>query len=383
MPVYQEFGLDADPVQLQQDAEDWMVAQAPAGFVIPVWLRWLLSAVARLAVEVVVLAGRVPLGIFQTWGQRVLGVQPLTATAAAGTVTFTLADALGHTVPAGAQLDVNGVGFETTADLVVAPGPTTGTVGIVALDAGSAGNGLQTPAELVSPTFVWVSSVALPAPTAGGTDGETDEEYANRLADTTPTLSRKAILIDDFAALARDDAEVYRALAVDNYDPGPPVVTTAEGHVSVFPQNSVGQPISSLAKARVLAKLTADRVLNLVPHVLDPTYTQIDVTWTAHAYPGYDTTAVRDAGNVAIAAFLDPTRWGNPAGGDEFAWIDEPTLRRNDLFGALYGVPGVRHVDTLQLAIHGGALGTADLTLNGPAALPQLAAGQPVGTVTL
>src|SRR4051812_3612276 len=297
---------------------------------------WILSAVARIGAEVVVLAGRVPLGIFSVmWGQRVLGVQPITAIPATGTATFTLADTLGHTLPAGAQLDVNGVGFETSADLVVAAGASTGTVGIVAVTAGTGSNDVQTPATLVSPTYTWVSSVALPAPTSGGVDEETDDEYADRLADTTPTLSRKAILIADFAALARDDAEVYRALALDNLNPaaatgtatttsgsanltavtptsnwangmtvkgtGIPAGTTivsgagtatmvmsanatasgtlvavtgddtnAEGHVTTIVQNAAGAAISPAGKARVLASQNDNRVLNLVPHVIDP-----------------------------------------------------------------------------------------------------------------
>lgn len=408
---------------------------------------WILSAVARIGAEVVVLAGRVPLGIFSVmWGQRVLGVQPIAAIPATGTATFTLADTLGHTLPAGAQLDVNGVGFETSADLVVAAGSSTGTVGIVAVTAGTGGNDVQIPATLVSPTYTWVSSVALPAPTSGGVDEETDDEYADRLADTTPTLSRKAILIADFAALARDDAEVYRALAIDNLNPGAatgtatttsgspnltavtptsnwangmtvkgtgiPAGTTivsgagtttmvmsanatasgtlvavtgddtnAEGHVTTIVQNAAGAAVSPAGKARVLASQNDNRVLNLVPHVIDPTFTSVDITWTATAYPGNDTTAVRDAGNQALVDFMAAQRWGNPPGSDEFAWVDETTLRRNDLIWVLHNTPGIRHVDSLQLAVHGGTLGTTDLTLAGPGAIPVLSAGQPVGTV--
>jgi hypothetical protein len=412
-----------------------------------VWVAWILSAVARIAVEVVVLAGRVPVGIFKTFGTDVLGVQPITAIAATATATFTLTDTLGHTIGAGAQLDVNGVGFETVADLVVAPAASSGSVGIVALDAGAAANGVQTPATLVSPTLVFVTGVVLGAPTAGGVDDEDDDAYVDRLADTTPTLSRKAILIDDFAALARDDAEVYRALAIDNLNPaaatgtatttnaspnltlvtpttswangmtlhgaGIPAGTTivsgagtatmvmsanatasaagvaitgddtnAEGHVTTIVQNAAGAAASPTGKARVLAAMNANRVLNLVPHVLDPTTTQVDITWTATAYAGYDTTATRLAANQAIADFMNPARWGNPPGGDEFAWVEETKLRRDDLVWIVHNTPGIRRVDSLQLAVHGGSLATADVTLAGPGAIPVLFAGQPVGTVS-
>jgi hypothetical protein len=381
MPSYQDFGLDADPAQLQQDAEDWLLAQAPAGFVIPVWVAWILSAVARIAVEVVVLAGRVPVGIFKTFGTDVLGVQPITAIAATATATFTLTDTLGHTIGAGAQLDVNGVGFETVTDLVVPAAASSGSVGIVALDAGTASNGVQAPATLVSPTLVFVTGVALPGPTAGGVDDEDDDAYVDRLADTTPALSRKAILIDDFATLARDDAEVYRALAIDNYDPGPPIVTNAEGHVTVIVQNAAGAAVSPAGKARVLAAMNANRVLNLVPHVLDPATTSVDISVTATAYSGYDVAAVDTAATQAIADFMNAARWGNPTGSDEFAWVEETKLRRDDLVWVVHNTPGVRRVDSLTLALHGAGLATTDLTLAGPGAIPVLFAGQPNVTV--
>jgi hypothetical protein len=446
VPSYQDFGLDADPAQLQQDAEDWLLAQAPPGFVIPVWVAWILSAVARVAVEVVVLAGRVPVGIFKTFGVDVLGVQPITAIAATATATFTLTDTLGHTIGAGAQLDVDGVGFETVTDLIVAAGAGSGSVGIVALDAGTAANGVQAPVALVSPTLVFVSTVALGAPTAGGVDDEDDDAYVDRLADTTPALSRKAILINDFATLARDDAEVYRALAIDNLNAGAATGTAtttsgsanltvvtpttgwvngmalrgagiaagativsgagtatmvmsapatasaagvavtgddtnAEGHVTVVVQNQAGAAVSPAGKARVLAAMNANRVLNLVPHVLDPATTSVDVSATTTAYSGYDVAAVDTAATQAIADFMNAARWGNPTGSDEFAWVEETKLRRDDLVWVVHNTPGVRRVDSLTLALHGGGLATADLTLAGPGAIPVLFAGQPNVTV--
>lgn len=376
MPDYLDLNLTADAEQLRQDGRDWLTAQAPSGYTIDPWVDWLLGAVARMAVEVVVLTGQVPLAIFQTFGQRVLRVPALDATSATGTAVFTLTDTDGHTIPAGAQLDVNGVGFETTIDLVVPAGQSTGQVPIVALNPGSAGSGLLSPVELVSPSYVWVDSVALTGITTGGTDGETGEEYADRLADELPTLSPKAILLEDFAALARRDAEVFRALAIDNYVPaGPGGVPAAQtgvaGAVTVAVQNQIGEAVSQAGKDRVTSALADGRVLNLDVYVIDPTYTGIDVAFTAHCYAGYDPSTVEAQAVQAVRDFLFPATWGNPAEGDRNEWVDEPIVLRNDLLGVLYRVPGIRHVDTLTLAVHGNALGTSDITLTGPAALPR------------
>jgi hypothetical protein len=334
-----------------------------------------------MAVEVVVITGQVPMRIFQTFGQRVLGIPANEATSATGIARFTLSDNLGHTIDAGAQLDVAGQGFVTSAPLAVPAGATTGDVAITALTAGSAGSGLVGPVSLVSPTYTWVSAVALTGQTTGGVDGETGEEYVDRLPDELPTLSPKAILIEDFAALARRDGEVFRALAVDNYNPGPPIDTAAEGHVAVFPQNDAGDAVSSAAASRIAASLQDGRVLNLVVHVLAPTTTDLDVAFTAQAYPGSDAAAVRADAEQALRDYLSPTTWGVPADGDPEAWIDEPLVRRNDLLVVVGRVRGVRHVTALTLGAAGGALSTNDFTLAGPAALPRAIAI--TGTVTL
>lgn len=314
------------------------------------------------------LSGIVPLTIFQTLGEKILRVPTLQATSATGTATFTFTGTAGYTVDAGAVIEIDGIDFETTVDLVVAPGPTTGDVPIVAQIAGAAGSGISGDAVLISPTYLFVDSVEIASPTTGGLDGETGQGYIDRLPDEIPTFSSKAILIEDFAAIARADLEVFRALAIDNFVP--PSTTGVEGAVTVALMDSSGAPVSSGAKTRVENALEGGRVLNLDVHVIDPAATQVDVDFTATAFPGYDPAAVEAEAIAAIQTFLAPVTWGVPPGGDPELWVDETTLRRNDLMGALYKVEGIRHVVSLTLALHGGGLTTSDVTLTGPAAVP-------------
>lgn len=376
MPNYQALDLPFDAERLRQDARDWITAQAGPGYVIDSWTDWLLAAVARMGVEISVLASDFPPEAFASFGQDVLRVPTLEATAASGEVTVTATDAVGYLLPVGATLDLQGVSFETTADLVIAPGDASATAPIVAVVPGISGSGLSGDATLIAPTPVWVQLVNVAEQTIGGTDGETADDYRDRLADELPTLSPKAILVPDFEALARRDAEVFRALAIDLYVPaGPGGVPAAQnnvpGAVTVATQSSSGDPISALGKARVKTALEADRVLALSVAVIDPTYTLIDVTFTARCHADFDPDAVNAEAEAAIAEFLSPATWGRPSTGDVTDWIDEPSLRRNDLMGVLYRVQGIRHVDTLTLAKDGTALATNDVALVGPAALPR------------
>lgn len=369
--------LTADAAALAADAEEFLTAQAPDGYTPDKLTQWVLSAVARIGVEVVVMTGRMPLAVFQVFGTRVLNIPANVETAATGTAILAINDnPAGRTLLAGATFDLGGIGFQSTVDVTAPAGNLNANIPIIALEAGAAGSGLDGTAQLITPAVTWIDSVAVITPTTGGIDGETDEQYVDRLADEIPTLSPKAILAADFEVLARRDSEAQRALVLDNYVPAGPGGTPAAqtgvaGAVTVAVQGPTGEPVSTGSKTRIETALEADRVLNIDVHVIDPTYTLINVSFTAKCYPDYDPATVEAAGEAAISTLLSPATWGQPVGGDQRDWIDEPTVLRLDLVGALYKVAGIRHVTALTLAINPAALGTADLTLPGPAGLPR------------
>jgi hypothetical protein len=174
------------------------------------------------------------------------------------------------------------------------------------------------------------------------------------------------------------------ALAIDRYVPAgpggtPPADPDVDGAITVIPRDAAGQSVGA-TKAAVTVAIDTRRVSGLLVNVIDPTITPVDVTFTAEVLPGWDAPTVQAQAIAAVQAFLSGENWGLPRAGQERRWIDEPTVRRNDLFGVIYDVEGIRHVDTLTLATGGGVLGTTDVTLPGPGALPT--PGTITGTVT-
>jgi hypothetical protein len=371
--------LDAEEVR--QQGRDYMTAQAPAGWVINPWLDWLLGAVARMSVLVLTLAGQVPRAIFKAFLTDILGIPIAEATAATGNVTVHASATAGGTLPAGAQIDIDGVGFVTTAATPTIAAAGTASVPVQAVITGGDGSGLTgIDVTLIAPTTVWVDAITLNAPTIGGSDGETDDEFVNRGADELPTLSPKAILIEDAAAIARADIEVFRALAIDNLVP--PSTTGVAGAITVAIMAADGGNVSGPGKTRVETALEAGRILAIDAHVIDPTQNAMKVSFTATARAGYDPTATAAEAKQAIQDFLSPLGWGVPPGDNGSSWTDEPTVVCNDLFGVLYSVPGIRHVSALTLALSAGTLGTSDVTLTGPAAVPTITSGNITATVT-
>lgn len=370
MPDYIDLAVTADAAELYEEGVRAIQALAPEGWVPSPAEEWLLVATARMAAQVAVLTGQVPLAIFTVYGERVLAVPALDATPAVATVHFQLNDTAGHVISAGTELVVEDNGFRTLLDLVVPPDEDAGMTAAIAIEPGAQANGLSGTVTLANPTYAFVETVTLDAPTGGGTDGEDALGYADRLADELPTLSPKAILISDFEALARRNPLVGRALALDNYNPATPG-DEAEGHVTVAVHDPDGEPLPSLVRAEIAEQLAGNRVLNLFVHVIDPTYTTVDVAFVIDVMPGWEPAAVIASAGGEVAAFLAPARWGRRAQGDRTAWVPEATLHRFDLMGVLYAVEGVRHVVGLQLARAGDTLGTDDIDIDGAAALPR------------
>jgi len=373
-----------DPLALQQRAYDYIAANLPGWEPQPGSLdNLIIEAFSQVAAEQADIAASVLDSVFRYFGGLV-GIAPIDFVPSTATATITAIDAVGYTIPAGSVIglrDLNGTlqGFDLDADLVIAPGATTGVMTVTAETPGALSNGLSGTASLVTvPSSVVAATMTL---TGGGADAEQDAAYLNRLVETLGTMSPRPVLAPDFAVIARMVPGVFRATAVDGLKPGPPYTGTGEATgqekcVTVAVTDVNGNPAGATVRANVAALLQSEREQNFLVYVVDPNYTQIDSTQAIVAWPSADLVDVQTRVNAALALLLSPSSWGhdNANGDSGFSgrWLNDPTVRLSELHSAIMNVQGVRFVSSLTFARHVDALGTANATLGAGSAVPAL-----------
>lgn len=248
----------------------------------------------------------------------------------------------------------------TLSEDVVANG-TTVHVTMTATNEGNAGNAVPAgDLTLVTATTSVISATAT-TPSSNGADAETLEDYLGRLVDYLGTLRPGGVNAADLAALARSVPGVYRAMAVNLYDPADPG-TPAERTVTVFPIDENNAPVPTAVADQVQAVLEAAREVNFIVHVAEPTYTPVAIAYEAVAETGQDPAVVKVGIDGAIADWL--ASFGATAD-DPQAWNPGTTIRLLDLARSAGTATGVAYL--ASLTINGAA---ADLELAGIAPLP-------------
>lgn len=319
----------------------------------------LLESLALVVAEVVFALNR----LSDTTIDGVLALYGLTRDPGApptGRVEFTLADDLGHTIPAGttvrATVDSTGELVDLTTDepLEILAGVTTGTVTVTGVDVGVAGNGVPvgTVLELID-AVAYVDTVTLTIALAGGREVEDDPTFFNRGATLLSRLVSTLVLPDHFTAAALENAGVGRATTLDLYnaDAGSGAPGDHPGHVTVAVADLNGAPLSADVKGGILTDLTNKSLAGLTVHVTDPSITPVDVSVTITVTTN-DAATVQAAVQAAITAYLSPAT---------YAW--DGSVWRNELIALIDGVAGVGRVVDL-------ATPAADVDLPGYAALP-------------
>jgi hypothetical protein len=390
MPGYIPVPVETEPTDLAGEAFDYLEQQVPG------WLpaegnleAWLIEALAQIAGELRALVALVPDSIFAYYGESILGLPPYPAVQATALTTWTANDAAGYQVEAGTVIGVTppasptSYGFSVDLDFTIPAGSTSVSgISCSALEAGAAASGLSGTVEVVD-QLSFISGVTLDAPTSGGQDAETSDAYLARLSALLTLLSPRPILPQDFAVLAqRTIPEIARAVAIDLYNPGPPVDANCPRCVSVAICDNGGEPCSPEVKAEADALLQAQREVNFLTFILDPTYTTVDVSFSVMSYPGYDPADVAARVISALTTYLSPASWGVPPYGDVSArsWINATSVRYLELAEVINRVDGVHYIVTLALAAGGGTQGQADVALAGVAPMPR--PGSITGTAT-
>jgi hypothetical protein len=191
-------------------------------------------------------------------------------------------------------------------------------------------------------------------------DAESDQDYLNRLSEQLELLAPRPILAVDAAKFALNVAGVGRAFGIDNYNPDDGT-TDNERMVTVAVADASGAALGSTVKTAVAALFESVRETNFVFHIIDPTYTDLTVAFTAHALTGYDPSAVTAAAEAAVESYLSASTWN---------W--SPNVVRLDVVGVLAAVPGLVFVPGDDVTLNGA---DSNVTMSGVAPLP--------GTVTV
>lgn len=281
---------------------------------------------------------------------------------ATGSVTFTVADADGYTIPAGTLVRANvgeePVDFATDEDLLIAAGAVTGTVAVTAQSPGTVGNG-QPVGRLLEllDAVTSVNTVQVAATTGGGRNPEDGAAFLQR---ATPTLSRLTTTVvrpPDVEAYVASLAVAHRIKCLDLYDPlsdGEP--GDHPGYVTVAVATAGGGALPALTKESLLDQLEDAMHAGLKVAVVDADVTVVDVNVSVLRRRGYDDADVEAAVLGVLEAYLNPDSWD---------W--SRLVRVNELIAQVDTAAGVDVV----LAITTPA---ADLPLPGNAPLAKLGA---------
>lgn len=181
------------------------------------------NATAELYADAAELATSMGEEAFRFMG-TIAGLPPIDALPAVGQAEFTAQDTDGpYTVPEGLEIvGRTALGepwaFRVLSTGTIANGSSTVTVDVEAIIEGADGNDIDGTAEF-DEYVSYLTAVAFVAPTTGGVDAESDEEYLERLSAEFELFSPRPILPEHFETLARR-LGAYRAMAYDGLAPG-------------------------------------------------------------------------------------------------------------------------------------------------------------------
>jgi hypothetical protein len=364
---------DAAIAALQAKWPGWTAEDGDPGVIF-------IEGIAPMAANAAQIAAQMPPAALIAWGTKVLGIPYETGVAATATATFTVQDANGpYDIPAGSEVDIGGVAFQSIADLVIPNGSTTGAVVVAANEVGIFANGFNGVDWSRVSLPVYVTNMTLGSDTSGGVDQQDDNAYLSMVAQEMQLRSRSIITLPDFEIVAVNTAGIARAVAV------------AQGahprNIDVFVTDPEGNAVSSTIKTALATAYSATRMVNAVVSVNDPAYTTVSVTYELLSLPSVDPAGLLASANARIGLELSPAGWGAPTSANPgLTWVDQPVVHVNRLIGVISSVAGADYVKTLTISADNVAqLSTALTTGAGTTTVDvdALVNALPAGTYTI
>lgn len=269
MTQYIDLPIDSDPQDILADSYAYLQSVIPGWTpAVPNLDVWLLEAISSAAAELKDVASAVPTSIFRWFGANLANIPPVDATPATTTITVTVQDAAGYTIPNGTQVSIDKSGdvtipFTVVGDRIIVPGNTVlAGIPITAAVAGADGSGLGSVGGVVHllDPLTFVTTITQDAVTLNGVDAESDTDYLNRLASELQLLTPRPILPRDFAVLYRNIAGVFRATAIDGYNPLHNLLTANQASIETDATGWTAAGNTTLARSTAQA---ADGVASL------------------------------------------------------------------------------------------------------------------------
>lgn len=142
---------------------------------------------------------------------------------------------------------------------------------------------------------------------------------------------------------------------------------TVEDAVGVAATDSAGNTLSGEKRQELIDYLRSLRIQNFLVNLVDPTYTDVDVTATIVPFPSFDPNDVIGRASDALAQYLDPSLWGasNASETRGVDWENKTTIRIQELYTILNNVEGVDFVSALTFGLNGAAQDGTDKNITG------------------
>ena len=326
--------VDAALVTLQSRLPEWTPSETNIELAV-------LEAVALEVAETIYTINRLPEVMVEVL-LTLYGITRDAGTSPDTTITFTMADDAGYTIPLGTEVSIpisetENLSFFTNTALVIAEGDTDGTVAATADESTISANGIasDTVCELVD-AIESVETVVTASTIANGIAPESTELWLERGIQRLQRLTDTLVIPAHFTQAALEQSYVVRANAIDNYDPesGNDPGDDA-GHITVVVYGD-GAVVSSPNKSTLLTLLENNSAGNLGIHLVDPTIETVDVTVTVKKIDSFNSTTVLNSVVDALEAYLNTENW---------SWSG--TVRVNELISLISNVAGVDYVMTL------------------------------------
>jgi predicted phage baseplate assembly protein len=185
------------------------------------------------------------------------------------------------------------------------------------------------------------------------TSGREEETLAQAQLRAPQSLKNKcrAVTEEDFAALARQAADIRRAKALSLFHPGfPGVKVPGVVTVIVVPDSEAPNPTPSEGTRRtVCAYLNQRRLLTTEVFVIAPTYRLVEVRVEATAAGNADLADLSQGIEKALLDYFHPLTGGEDGGG----WPFGATILYSRVYQRVFTVPGVQSIERLVITLDG------------------------------